>query len=458
MKRSSAVLCAVLLITVGGCASHSRDTGLAHVHAMLADRGAGNYRVQWNTNSQDDASAAAAVHELLSRELSVDDAVQVALLNNRRLQATFEDIGVAQADLVQAGLLRNPVFSADFKFSTSGGGTNVELAAAQEFLDVLFVPMRQRIARNELELAKVHVSAAVMDLAGDVRRAFYSHQAAIQTLEMRRTIADATGTSADFAKRLRDAGNITELRLARERAMHEQSKLDLATAEADVHATRERLNALMGLWGEDTARWTLAPHLPDVPKKEQELADVESRAVERNLELAAAKAELNAKGTSLGMQKSVAPFGGGDVELGAAAERDTDGGWGVGPAVSVPVPLFDTGSARVSRAQAELRRARQNYAATAVEVRSAARAARDALFAARQRAENLRDVVLPLRHTIVEQTQAQYNAMLIGTFDVLAAKQDEIEAGASYVTALRDYWLARAQLDQVINGRARPRE
>jgi cobalt-zinc-cadmium efflux system outer membrane protein len=119
----------------------------------------------------------------------------------------------------------------------------------------------------------------------------------------------------------------------------------------------------------------------------------------------------------------------------------------------VPIPLFDTGSAAVSRAQAQRRRAQQNYAATAVEVRSAARAARDRLNAARDRALYYQKVLLPLRHSIVEQTQAEFNAMFVGTFDVLRAKQEEIDAGAEYVAALRSYWLARVQLEQVLNGR-----
>jgi cobalt-zinc-cadmium efflux system outer membrane protein len=455
MTRAGVVV-VVLLVCVliaGGCTSskHSSDAGFADVRKSLADRGVS--QVEWDTGSADDARASGAVHALLSRgEMTADDAVQVALLNNRRLQATFEDLGVAQADLVQAGLLRNPVFSADFKFAEGGGGTKVELAVAQEFLDVLQVPLRKRVAAQNFEATKTRVSAAVLDLAGEVRRAFFVHQAARQTLDMRRGVAEATAASFDFARRLRDAGNITALQLARERALDEQSKLDLAAAEADVRATRERLNSLMGLWGADT-NWTLASRLPDVPEKEVDTESIEPRAVERSLDLAAARAELDAAADALGIRKSMAIFGGGDVELGAAAEREAEGGWEVGPAVSVPLPLFDTGSAAVSRAQAELRRARQNYTATAVEVRAAARAARDRLLAARATAERYRTTILPLRHSIVEQTQAENNAMLVGTFDVLRAKQDEIEAGAAYVSALRDYWLARVQFEQVMNGR-----
>jgi cobalt-zinc-cadmium efflux system outer membrane protein len=394
----------------------------------------------------------AAVRDLLSRELRADDAVQVALLDNRRLQATYEDLGIAQADLVQAGLLRNPVFDGEFKFDVDGGGSIIDLAVTQEFLDILQIPLRKRVAAHGFEAAKLSVAGAVLDLAAQARNAFYLHQASLQAVDMRRSVAEATAVSADLARRLHDAGNITDLQFARERALHEQAKIDLASAEWDVLATRERLNALMGLWGADT-QWKAAPRLPDVPAEESNVADVEARAVERSLELAIARSDAESAADALGLRRSLAIFGGGDVELGAAAERDPGEPWAVGPAVSVPIPLFDTGAARVSRAQSDLRRARQTYAATAVEVRAAARAARDQLTAARARAEYYRQVILPLRHTIVEQTQAENNAMLVGTFDVLRAKQDEIEAGAAYVDALRDYWLARSRFEQVVNGR-----
>jgi cobalt-zinc-cadmium efflux system outer membrane protein len=217
-------------------------------------------------------------------------------------------------------------------------------------------------------------------------------------------------------------------------------------------ATRERLNAFMGLWGNDTG-WTAAPRLGAVPADEVEVAQIESRAVERSINLAEARAAVDSAADALGISRTFALTGNDGVELGAAAEREPEGDWTVGPAVSVPIPLFDTGGARVARGEAELRRARQRYYATAVEIRAAARAARDALLAARDRAEHYRSVILPLRHTIVEQTQAENNAMIVGTFDVLRAKQEEIEAGSAYVESLRDYWLARARLEQIVNGR-----
>ena len=98
-------------------------------------------------------------------------------------------------------------------------------------------------------------------------------------------------------------------------------------------------------------------------------------------------------------------------------------------------------------------RARERYASTAVEVRSAARSARNHILAARARAEYYRQVIVPLRRQITEETQLRFNAMQVGAFQLLQAKRDEIEAGAAYVDALREYWVSRAELEQVVSGR-----
>ena len=387
---------------------------------------------------------------MLAEELTVDGAVQVALLNNRNLQATYEGLAVAQADLVGAGLLRNPVFDAEVRFVEGGGGTGLEMAVVQDFIDVLYIPLRKRLAETAFEATKLRVAGEVLGLAGEVRAAFYAFQASQQMLEMRRQVVTATEASYDLSKRLRAAGNTTDLDLFNERALHEQSKLDLRAAEAQLLRDRERLTTLMGVWGE-SADWAAPGRLP-APMAPEEPADAtERRAVERSLDLASARLEVTQAARGVGI---AAPFGLlPDADLGAAAEREPDGEWAVGPAFSVPVPLFNQGQPAVASAQAQLRRARQLYAATAVQVRSRARAVASDVTAAREQVDYYAEVVLPLRGRILEQTQLQYNAMQVGAFQLLTAKQQQIDAGAAYINALHDYWVARTELDLLRNGR-----
>jgi cobalt-zinc-cadmium efflux system outer membrane protein len=406
-------------------------------------------RVHWTQGSDERVAASEAIRQILSRELTADDAVQLALLRNRNLQATFEELGLARADVWRAGLLRNPVLDAEIRFPSSGGGVGMELAFVQDFIDSLLLPLRRKLAEAAFEATKLRVAGTVLDLAGDVRSAFYVLQGAEQTLEMREQVLLATEASSDLATRLNRAGNITDLDLSNELALYEQSKLDVAAAEAEKLRARERLNALMGLWGNDTA-WRIAHRLPELPKEEMALDGLEKQAVERSLDLGAAKREIESSARRLGLSGPLSVIS--EAGLGATGERESEGSWAVGPAVSVPVPLFNLGQASVAQARALLRQSEERFAALAVEIRSRVRAARNDVLAARNRAEHYRKVVLPLRERIVQDTQEQYNAMQVGAFQLLIAKQQEIDAGNRYIETVRDYWLARTELEVILSG------
>ncbi len=434
-------------LLLAGCGRAPRDQSFADVQKSVDERS--QLQVRWDHGTAEDEQARTAVHELLSKELDAEAAVQVALFNNRRLQATYEDLGIAQADLVRAGALRNPMLSADTRIF-SGGAVTVEFSIVQNLFDVLYLPMRKRLAATAVNAAKLRVTAAVLGLAQEVRTAFYQLQTATQALEMRRTVVQASAASYELARRLREAGNTTVLDLAQERDLYEQTKLDLADAEMAVAEQRERMNILLGLWGPSSAAWTSAPRLPDLPADELALDDLEKRAVAANLELAITREEITYNAQRLGVSR---PFALADeTGIGISGAREREGDWGFGPAVAVPLPILTQGQGAVAAARSELRRSQQRYAGEAVEVRANVRMARNRLVTARARATYVRTVLLPLRAQILDETQKQYNGMLASPFQLILAKQNEIEAGARYVKAVGDYWIARSQVIQMLNG------
>lgn len=439
-----AAACLVLLLS--GCATVNQQAGFAEVRALVEARS--GMQLVWNRGTALDAQAAEKVRALLQQPLTADAAVQVALLNNRDLQALYAELGVAQADLVQAGLLHNPVFDGGAFFPLGGGQPDLELGVALSFLDVFYRPLRRRVAAAQFEAAKLRVSTAVLELAGAVRAAFYRHQANAQLLELRRTVAEALAASLEVARRLHAAGNLTDLDLARERALAEDARLQLAAAELAVQQSREQLNALLGLWGEET-QWQVAPRLPEVPEEEVSLAALEAEAVARSLDLAVARQRLQAAGELLGLSRATALVP--ELPLGTRAERN-DGEWEVGPVLELPLPLFDQGRARIGRALAELRRAQQQHYALAVTLRATARALREQLRGLHARALYYRDILLPLHERIVNEAQLQYNAMQLGVFELLRAREQQIQTAVAYVETLRDYWLARAALQQLRSG------
>src|SRR2546425_7097895 len=403
-------------------------------------------RVQWNRGSAEDTEAQAAVASLLSRPLTAGSAVQVALLNNHKLQATYEELGIAQADMVEAGLLRNPIFTFERRFP----GQALEMDVLKEFIDILLLPLRKRIAPAQFEAAKLRVGHEILNLAGEVRAAFYEHQGDQQLVDLRKTVAEATERSAETALRMQQAGNLKNLDLATEQASHAQAKIELSKAQSEAVQTREKLNKLMGAFGAQT-NWTVASRLPELPGGEVSTSQLESRAIQQRLDLAAARQQFIAEARACGIARAEAILE--KAEFGAHYEREIEGGvHSIGPSVNVPIPIFNQGQPASARASAKMRQAEQRYFALAADIRSDVRAARDKMLLSRRQVEYFKSTALPTRTRVTEESQLEYNAMQIGPFQLLQAKQEEVKTGAESVEALRDYWVAHAELEKAVGG------
>ncbi len=402
-------------------------------------------RVQWNRGSAKDAEAQAAVASLLGRPLTAGSAVQVTLLNNHKLQATYEELGIAQADLVEAGLLRNPIFTFERRFP----GQALEMDVLKEFIDILLLPLRKRIAAAQFEAAKLHVAHEALVIAAETRAAFYEHQGDQQLVDLRKTVTEATERSAETALRIHEAGNLKNLDLATEQASHAQAKIELAKAQSEATQSREKLNKLMGAFDEQT-NWTIAARLPELPGSEVSISQLESRAIQQRLDLAANRQEFIALARSLGIARADAILE--HAEVGAHYEREISGEYAVGPSVNVPIPIFNQGQAAFARAESKLRQSQQRYLGLAADIRSDVRSARDRMLLARQQVEYFKSTALPTRTRVTEESQLEYNAMQLGPFQLLQAKQEEVKTGADSVEALRDYWVARAELEKAVGG------
>jgi len=448
ISQGKVVVAFVLAALAGGCATVPRKAGFGNVQSAVAGRT--GHLVQWRGRTTADVSADAAVQSLLQRALTADEAVQIALLNNRHLQATFEDLGIAQADLVQAGLLKNPVFFASLRFPDQRPrGTNSEFSVTQDFLDLLILPLRKRVAAQQFESTKLAVGYEILQLASDVKTAYYTFQAREQLLARLRLILDLNQTAAELARRQHEAGTLNELGSAAQQAIYDQSKADVVQAEAQLAADRERLNRLLGLWGGQTT-WKIADRLPDIPDREVPVEHLESLAIRQRLDLASTRAQLISLAQALAVAEGYRYFA--SVDVGIDTERDPSGQRVTGPTLTVQIPLFDQGQAQIARVKAQFRQFQDRFRAMAVDARSEVREARDRLLAERNLAGYYK-VLLPVRIHILDLTLQQYNGMLKGPYDLLLAKQSEVATEQAYVDAWRDYWIARTQLERAVGGR-----
>ncbi len=441
-------LLGVLPVVLVGCTSTNPKTAFKDVGRTVTTHS--GYETKWMHDDKARIEIEKAVTALLQSNLTAQSAVAVALLNNRSLQAEFEDIGISQAELSEASRLKNPEFEGSWRLPNRGPRVvNAEYALAQNFLDLLMLPARKRIAARNLEATKLRIAHYVLALAAEVQGAFYRMQAGEQLTNRFGLIVEVNEAGADLAQRQHDAGNINDLELHQQQAAYTQSRLDFARIQMQLRAGRERVNRLLGLWGKQTV-WQTAGALPPLPDHELPVENVEAVAVAQRLDLAAARGEVANVQSALKLKKSVRWIPGASV--GFNAEHDLDHSWILGPTLSFEVPLFDQGQPEIARLAAAHRRAMRHLEALAVNIRSEVRDARDALIAAREVVEYHTKVLLPQRQRILRETLLHYNAMQKSNHELLLAKEREQQEEQSAIEALRDYWTARAELERAVGG------
>ena len=408
-------------------------------------------RITWVKSARESEQIELKVRSLLEARLTPDSAAQIALLNNSALQGKFEALGISQSEIAAAGLLKNPSFSAQTRWADRDAkNANVELSYSQDIADLFLIPLRKKLATLAYNGAQLALADDVLKLVAETKTAFYDLQATMQILAQEELVVQSNEAAADFAKKLRHAGNITVLRLVQQQAMLSKSRLEVAKIRAEISRQREVLNRLLGLWGTATD-WKIAAQLPSMPKRETALQNVEAMAVSRRTDLEIGRAQLTLAATSLGIQGKTRMFPS-SIRLGVNYERDIDGTQMAGPSLEVELPIFNNGLPELARRRAEFKQAQWQLEGRAIDVRSEAREARDGLIAARDLAEFYRDELLPQQQEIMKATQLEFNGMLIGFYELIRAKQDELEAQRGTVEALRDYWISRTKLESALGG------
>ncbi len=436
-------------VLLTGCASVSPQEAFQPVQGDVA--GLSGHKVEWNQGTAEDQKAEAEVHHLLSVPLGANDAAQVALLNNPDLQATFEEIGISQADVVQAGLLKNPTFAGSWRFpDVAPGVTDAEYSLAQDFLALIILPLKTKVAKANLQATQDRVTHEVLRLIGEVKEEFYTYQAEAQLEQRLNLIIQADQAGADVAKAQHDSGNISDSSLLNQEAQIASARLALADAQKEKIHTREKLNRLMGLWGEGT-EWSVKPNLPELPDHDPSLDHLESLAISQRRDLIAMRMQVDAIGQALAL-KTKTRFLPAGINVGVDTEKQTDGQRITGPTLDLELPIFDQGQGEIGKLTAEYRQAQRKLQSLAIQIRSEVREARDTLKINRDQVAYFKKVVVPLNVKSVNQTLLQYNAMQVNTYDLFLTKQRELDSEREYIQAWRDYWISRTQLEEAVGG------
>ncbi|MFY1054122.1 TolC family protein [Ectopseudomonas khazarica] len=442
-----ALLCALSLLA--GCASFSEDGGFDAVQ-QGAERQL-DKQVLWARDDAGRSQIEARVGELLAEPLNLDAAVQLALLNNRGLQAAFDELGIGEAERVQAGRLPNPGFS--YGRLEKGREVEYERGLHLNLARLIALPMTSRLEGRRFEQLQRRTSLAVVELASETRKAWYQAVAAEEGLVYARQVLGAAEAGAELARRLAAVGNFSKLQQAEQQGFYAEAGIAVLRAEQARVASRERLTRLLGLWGEQIA-YRLPERLPPLPDAADELPEVERLAMSQRQDIQAMRLDVERLAQNLGLTRTTRFVN--VLELGVVNNRSNEEPTQRGYEISVELPLFDWSGAKVARAEAQYRQALNQAAETAINARSQVREAYQVYRNAFELARHYRVEVLPLRQRMAEENLLRYNGMFISTFELLADARRQVQAVDGYLQAQRDFWLARADLDMALLGTPNP--
>ncbi|MBV8501593.1 MAG: TolC family protein [Paucibacter sp.] len=443
MIRSAFVVASSLVLV--SCATFSSDGGMNRVSRLTEERS--GHAVTYQRDDQDAAAAQARVAELLGAPLSADAAVELALLNNRSLQAQLGNLGIAGAELVRAGRLRNPLVS--LGRVAGGGALEIDRSVMFDLLGLLTLPARTKLAEQRFERAQYQAAGEAVATAAQAREAFFDAVAAAQLATYAQQVKEAADATSELARGMAQAGNLSRLDQMREQAFYADASADLTRAQQQALAARERLLRALGL-GDRPSALLLPERLPDLPEQPSRIMDAEQAALDQRLDVQMARRETEALALELGLTRATAFVD--DINAGWQSKSQHGSPPERGAEVQFSIPLFDFGGAARAQAKAQYLQSVNRTAAIANNARSQLRESDAAYRNAYELARRYRDEVVPLRKRISDETLLRYNGMLIDVFQLLADAREQVASVTASVKASRDYWLAESRMQSALAG------
>ena len=439
--------CVLASLALGGCTTFSQDGGFGDVKKASAEHI--KQEVVWPKTEAEQKAVTDRVAELLKTPLNVDAAVQLALLNNKDLQASLYQLGISEADVVQAGRLPNPKFS--MLYTRNNGDYKIEQALTFNILSLITMPKMLEIERSNFEKTKQSVALDVLNLAHETRLAYFNAVAANERLSYSEQVKESAEASAELASRMVKAGNWNALEQATEQSFYADAIVEYANAKNQQTSAHEALSRLLAL---PIDQLSLEKRLPDLPQTINELPDYEKTAFEQRLDLQAMRLETQALAKQLGLTKTTRFIN--VLEIGPARVLEGRRGdpYKKGVDISFELPLFDWGGAKVARAEAIYMQAVNRTAQLAINAQSEIREAYSRYQTNYEVAKHYRDEIVPLRKKVLQENQLRYNGMLISPFELFANARAQVASVNSYIATLNEFWLAETALQMSLIGSA----
>lgn len=431
----------IALLALSGCSTISQN----EVFNALREETSKN--LQWIKTPQEAQIVNKNVNDLLSQPLNQENAVHITLINNRSLQQMYEEIGLSQSELLQAGLMSNPLLG--YSIGRGGGVTKSTLSLDVALLDILWIPLRRDLAGVALEETRLRVGDEVLRTVRDAKKAYIDAQVAQEKLALYKSLLKSHEASMQLAIRQHTAGNLSKRNLLRMQDTYAHARLEAIKLNREHVMAREKLNQILGIYGDQTnytledAPLKLGTSIPDVK-------GLETRAINNRLDINAAMKAVDYAAHDAGYTQNTRLLN--EMELSAQSEKETFSQRFNSFGIKIPIPIFDFGQGRMGKVQAVYNQKLHGLYEIAVNIRSQVRESYAELRYTYDKAIETNEVIVPVNQQILEETKLFYNGMLDGIYELLEDQRRYGEAKMEAISAFGEYQKARSDLEYVLGG------
>ena len=442
------VVSVLILLSLVGCASVKTGREWRRVQEIARERMDQN--LIWEKSKEEETAIRKEVDGLLADGLSREEAVRIALINNRLLQSTFEELGISKSDLVQARLLSNPTVGAVFRFLISGGsGTNIDADGFLPISDLWQIPFRKKAAAAQMEATIMHVGQMVLDTAAEAKRAYdavyYLNEAGKETEEILKRFKEI----ADQVFIRRDFGFMSDLDIYLAQAMVGEAEMELARFEREQAIARSHLNRVLAL-GLGQTSYEIGGREVEKPLKLPELERAIEYALEHRQDVQMSRFKVRQAEKTLELEKVRILR---HVALGASYERDPDDTEVLGPGFGIQLPIFDQNQAQIAKARYRIRQVRKSLQALEGRVREEVTSDLERIHLHQSRVDQFREKIIPLREKAMEYTKKWVNAMQLNRLYLLEAQKGLLQSRREYLQALMERQGALVKLELHMGGK-----
>lgn len=423
--------------------------------------------------------------------LTLDDLLQLGLRNNRSLRGDLEVIGQAKADLIQAGLLPNPMLSVSLQLPEAGGLASLSFGLAQDLAAIWLIPRRVEAARAMLQQRILSVADTALGLTTDIRTSYSALQYQTLAIRFQEQNLQILREAMEIAQGRLRAGSTTQLDVNLVQSRYLETELELLALRSEFAVTQRTLLRLLG-FARATDQWRptelgLDPPRPALTLTEAQLVEV---ALLQRLDLQAADFERDAAladfeqqrlrviqnlgigimgerferralpGRNLLADTARASIAAGQLtapEIESAGQRRIERSQEiesiVGPSLEVSLPIFDQNQAQIAKAQFRARELHERYREVEQRIVESARTALTQRRLAQDRVRVFRESLLPLQESNLSLAETTYRSGRESILTVLLAQESLIRTRLGHAAALRDLEISTANLERQLAGR-----